>query len=48
MKAGSFAFLIETLPHALWTMAKPVVLKVDGSGPFSVNDLYPASDRKKA
>lgn len=48
MKAGSFAFLIETLPYALWTMGEPVVLKVNGSGPFIVNDLYPANDPNKA
>ncbi|CAO4179676.1 hypothetical protein [Methylorubrum aminovorans] len=48
MKAGSFAFLIKTLPHALWTMGKPVVLQVNGSGPTSVNDLFPANDRNKA
>ncbi|BAU91232.1 cupin [Methylorubrum populi] len=44
LKAGGFVFLPEKMPHALWTTREPVVLQVNGSGPFSVDYLDPTDD----
>ena len=48
LRAGGFVFLPEKMPHALWTTGEPVVLQVNGSGPFGVDYLDPADDPSKA
>lgn len=44
LKAGGFVFPPEKMPHALWTTREPVVIQVNGSGPFSVDYLDPTDD----
>jgi len=48
LRTGGFVFLPENMPHALWTTKEPVVLQVNGSGPFGVNYLNPADDPSQA
>ncbi len=48
LKTGGFVFLPEKMPHALWTTDEAVILQVNGTGPFGVDDLDPADDPSKA